>query len=177
MRPFALGLEHRQQQALSPRLQRAVRLLQLSSLDFAQEVHDALGSNPFLENEENENEAASEEAMSQEDAIAPVPFNEPAVTESISSSDADLDSERESWQGDTYTSARRNDDSELGPLDLRAADISLASHLHGQLNVLHLPDRDLAVARTIVDSLDDDGYLRFELAELADIAALTPPAG
>ncbi len=176
MRPFALGLEHRQQQALSPRLQRAVRLLQLSSLDFAQEVHDALGNNPFLENDENESEAAAEQPLTQEDAIAQVPFNEPVVTESISSNDADIDGERESWQSDTFSGSRRNDDSELGPIDLRAADVSLTSHLHSQINVLHLPERDLAVARTIVDSLDDDGYLRFELPELADIAALTPAA-
>ena len=38
--------------ALSPRLQRAVRLLQMSSQDFAQVVRDALDSNPFLEQEE-----------------------------------------------------------------------------------------------------------------------------
>ena len=40
--------EQRQQQTLSPRLQHAVRLLQLSSLEFAQQDHDALGKNPFL---------------------------------------------------------------------------------------------------------------------------------
>ena len=43
-----LRLEHRTQQTLSPRLQRAVRLLQMSSLDFAHELHDLLGRNPFL---------------------------------------------------------------------------------------------------------------------------------
>src|SRR5438094_10018295 len=47
-----IRLEHRQHQALTPRLQHAVRLLQLSSLDFAQEVQAALGKNPFLEVDE-----------------------------------------------------------------------------------------------------------------------------
>ena len=47
-----LRQEHRQHQALTPRLQQAVRLLQLSSLDFAQEVRDALDKNPFLEGED-----------------------------------------------------------------------------------------------------------------------------
>ena len=45
--------EQRQTQTLSPRLQHAVRLLQLSSLEFAQQVHDALGKNPFLEEDGN----------------------------------------------------------------------------------------------------------------------------
>ncbi len=44
--------EQRQHQTLTPRLQQAVRLLQLSSLDFAQEVNQAMGNNPFLEPDE-----------------------------------------------------------------------------------------------------------------------------
>jgi RNA polymerase sigma-54 factor len=175
--PFSLGLEHRQHQTLSPRLQRAVRLLQLSSLDFAQEVHDALGNNPFLENEESEAENALEQPMQEEESISAAAFAEPALTEPIQSLQSDIDGERESWQGDSFSSSnRRNDDSDLGPIDLRAADVSLSDHLHSQLNVLPLPERDLALARAIVDSLDDDGYLRFELPELGNIAGLTPPA-
>ena len=50
----ALRVEHRQHQTLTPRLQQAVRLLQLSSLDFAQEVHAALDKNPFLEVDETD---------------------------------------------------------------------------------------------------------------------------
>jgi RNA polymerase sigma-54 factor len=44
-----LRTEHRQTQTLSPRLQHAVRLLQMSSLDFAAMLRDTLGKNPFLE--------------------------------------------------------------------------------------------------------------------------------
>ena len=47
-----------QQHTVTPRLQHAVRLLQLSSLDFAQEVHDAMGRNPFLEVEDSPHDAA-----------------------------------------------------------------------------------------------------------------------
>src|SRR4029079_187576 len=48
-----LQTRQRQQHTVTPRLQHAVRLLQLSSLDFAQEVHDAMGRNPFLEVEDS----------------------------------------------------------------------------------------------------------------------------
>ena len=48
-----------------------------------------------------------------------------------------------------------------------AADVGLRQHLHGQINVLPLEQRDHALACAIVESLDDDGYLRVELEELA----------
>src|SRR5512144_1337735 len=51
--------EQRQQQTLTPRLQQAVRLLQLSSLDFAQEVQQAIGNNPFLEPDESEQDSSA----------------------------------------------------------------------------------------------------------------------
>ena len=58
--------EQRQTQTLSPRLQHAVRLLQLSSLEFAQQVHDALGKNPFLE--EDASDEGNDDAVSPEQA-------------------------------------------------------------------------------------------------------------
>ena len=47
-----LSLKTRQTLALSPRLQQSVRLLQLCSLEFAQEIRQALVSNPILEEED-----------------------------------------------------------------------------------------------------------------------------
>ncbi|MFN3630866.1 MAG: hypothetical protein ACK4XK_12560, partial [Casimicrobiaceae bacterium] len=48
--------DHRQAQTISPRLQHAVRLLQMSSLDFSVTVRDLLEKNPFLEIEEGDDE-------------------------------------------------------------------------------------------------------------------------
>jgi RNA polymerase sigma-54 factor len=55
------------------------------------------------------------------------------------------------------------------------ADTSLAVHLHGQLNLLQLPERALFMARAIVESLDDDGYLRTPLEELVPLVPVMPP--
>ena len=52
-----IRVQHRAAQVLSPRLQHAVRLLQMSSLDFAALVRDKLGQNPFLEGDEGEDGA------------------------------------------------------------------------------------------------------------------------
>ncbi|MGZ8156995.1 MAG: RNA polymerase factor sigma-54, partial [Burkholderiales bacterium] len=68
--------EQRQQQTLTPRLQQAVRLLQLSSLDFAQEVQQAIGHNPFLEPDESEQDQSgttpSTTAAAEDQAEAPL---------------------------------------------------------------------------------------------------------
>ena len=51
---------------------------------------------------------------------------------------------------------------------------SLSDHLRGQLNVLPLSQRDLLLAHAIVESLDDDGYLRTPLQELTAVTGLDP---
>ena len=176
-----LDLRHdtRQTQTLSPRLQHAVRLLQMSSLDFAATVHQTLGRNPFLELEEGE--AESDEPQADESA-------DPAAAQderSDESSDDRLDdtaaapgpdNDRDLWQADGAGSAPRAEGSETSALDLMAVETSLAQHLQSQLGVMKLEPRELALARVVVGSLDDDGYLRTPLEELLEVEDLQPRA-
>jgi RNA polymerase sigma-54 factor len=142
------------QPTLSPRLQRAVRLLQMSSLDFAQVVRDALDTNPFLEPEESAPEV--ETLPSADDGADALP------------------SHAELWGQEGLGRVRSEMDSAL--FDTLQAHTSLAAHLLGQLNVMPLSRRDLAIATAVVESLDDDGYLRLPLAELAPVVAgVAPP--
>jgi RNA polymerase sigma-54 factor len=169
--------DHRQSQSLSPRLQHAVRLLQMSSLDFAALVRDALGSNPFLEPEEGDGDSGDVEApmldeaaqaLGTDDGAALVSAAEPAFDEG--------ENDRDLWHADAGSGLRRAEDGELSAMELMAVETSLNTHLHSQLNVLPLSQRDLALARTIVESLDDDGYLRTSLDELLEVAGLEPAA-
>ncbi|HET9207162.1 MAG TPA: hypothetical protein VFO28_13050, partial [Burkholderiaceae bacterium] len=64
-------LDHRQTQTLSPRLQHAVRLLQMSSLDFVHELHEVVNRNPFLEQEEAEGEEPDIAEVSAASGIPP----------------------------------------------------------------------------------------------------------
>ncbi len=175
---MSVRTEQRQQQALSPRLQHAVRLLQLSSLDFAQEVHDALGKNPFLEADEVDADPAAGAGVGGEvlPLAAGTVADTPAADDPYASgaSDSDLDGERDSWQADSFGSQRRSEDGEMSVMDTMAVETSLTSHLHQQLNVLSLPLRDIVLAKVVVESLDDDGYLRCGLEELLAIAELDP---
>ena len=179
-------LDQRQQQTLSPRLQHAVRLLQMSSLDFVQELHEVINRNPFLEQEEVEGDEPDIAEVSAATGVAPAQIAAPepveiaeqvadaAGTELIEEhnpadefeSTASMDSERETWLNDGSTPARHGEDGQLGALDLVPWRTGLRAHLHSQLNVLQLPLRDLVLAKAVVESLDDDGYLRQDLNDL-----------
>jgi RNA polymerase sigma-54 factor len=163
----ALRTSLRQQHTVTPRLQHAVRLLQLSSLDFAQEVHDAMGRNPFLEVEELSHEAAPAEASLGGNDLDP-------KTLGPDGSAADSPYERDSWQQTSSSVRTQNADGDAGALDLIAADVDLRPFLRTQVNVLPLSRRDHALACAIIESIDDDGYLRTPLAEIAAISGLTP---
>jgi RNA polymerase sigma-54 factor len=140
---------------LSPRLQRAVRLLQMSSQDFALAMRDALNTNPFLEQEE----------------AAPAPDGDEPSSDEIAEA---LPSHAETWGPDRVSRMRQaNGDGVV--FDTLEAHTSLADYLLGQLNVLALPERDLALASAVVECLDDDGYLRMPLEEAADALPLLPP--
>ncbi|HJV71328.1 RNA polymerase factor sigma-54 [Ideonella sp.] len=170
MAAMELRAEHRQAQALSPRLQHAVKLLQMSSLDFAAIVRSKLGENPFLEDEDVAEPAAAvsdAEGIGAE-ALAET-FDAREAMEPPGGDDRDL------WQSDQAGGGlRRAEDGEVSAMELMAVETTLAMHLHGQLNVLPLSPRDLLLARVIVESLDDDGYLRTPLEELIDIAPVEP---
>jgi RNA polymerase sigma-54 factor len=158
--------EPRQQQTMSPKLQHAVRLLQLSSLDFAREVSQALGRNPFLEVEEGGEE---ERELSADDASATLDDEESIVLDNSHD-----DGDRELWQTDASGRQPRADTAETSALDTMAAEVSLARHLHEQLMAQPLPARDRLLAQIIIESLDDDGYLRTPLDELLALADLAP---
>jgi len=139
-------LVQQQGQAMAPRLQQQVRLLQLSSLEFMQEIHGMLDVNPFLE---------------------------------VPESAAD-DADREPWldlrSGGGSGVRSGGEASDIDTMSLIPSRVSLAGHLHAQLGVLPLDPRDLALARAVVDSLDDDGRLRCPLDEIAPCAGVYPMA-
>ena len=153
-----LRIEPRQHQTLTPRLQQAVRLLQLSSLDFAQEVQQALDSNPFLE----------------EDMEAPAPAASAACGGAVGRRSPHVGGCRAGAVGDRQLDiacgrrARAVRPKATSPWwsSWRPA-CRCASTCTAQLNVMPLLERDRALAALIVESLDDDGYLRIELSRTA----------
>lgn len=140
----SFNLKMSQQLAMTPQLQQAIRLLQLSTLDLQTELLTQVESNPMLDLEE---ESLSSENWPEH----PGSFASPTASTGHSSRIADPDSD---------------------PMAQRAESETLAQHLTAQILLLPLSDLDRQIAMTIIDSIDEQGYFRTPLPELA--ASLKP---
>src|SRR5690606_32694422 len=155
-----IQLQASQGAVLSAQLQQGLKILQMSALELEQEVARLLASNPLLERPDDANETngeASVEVAAGNAAEAP----EPAVVDTLADA-------TESWSGSTGGQG----DSAVDPLLLMPARVSLREHLLEQVNVSALGAQDAAVARFVVEALDEDGYLRDSPGEI--LAAIAP---
>lgn len=159
MQPM-LRLDRRTQHTLSPRLQYAVRLLQMSSMDFVGELRDLADRNPFLD---IDIEPADAVVVPVRDAGA---FARADDTVAMSPPEKADDGEHDRWQFDGRAPRRQSEDDSPDPLDLLAARVDLRAHLHAQLDLSSMPTRELLLAKVVVESIDEDGYLRQPLHEL-----------
>ena len=193
-----LSLRVSQHLALTPQLQQSIRLLQLSTIEMAQEVEQMLDDNPFLERstDEVDHEAfgldQSDAAVSLGDRIGELAATLPEDTPNdVREEELAIES---SWEGDGSIDITP-DDSEWGsdaPARLTRADeddgsqasdyvgehITLQAHLHEQALALRLTPEEGAALFFLIESLDDDGYLSEPLESLAeDLAAQAAAAG
>jgi RNA polymerase sigma-54 factor len=196
--PPTLELRSKQHVALTPRLQQSVRLLQLSSLEFQHELRQALDSNPFLEYDEAQQDDAEPSLAnaSERDAEAPAALDggsgttgeTPASTEpadsydSMDGADAASATANDDPPSDfgaewsTRTSSRHNGDSDdIDPGAWAHAQPTMHEYLLDLLHLYPLNERDRAAAQIIVEALDDDGYLRETLADIAAAFEADPP--
>jgi RNA polymerase sigma-54 factor len=154
---------------MTPALQQAIRLLQLSSLDLQTEIRQALESNVMLEVDDDE--ASGEEASA---AAETAGSDAGALSEPASDSALDLRDDGAipenmpvdaDW-GDIYDgseprAASGEDDEELRDFlqsNLRTGE-TLREHLLWQLSMATLTPRDREIALHIIDAINDDGYL------------------
>lgn len=173
MKP-ALQLKLSQQLTLTPQLQQAIKLLQLSTLEMNQELERYLQENPLLERddelvrESNYSSAgdAPENASSESCAAQDGAKNGDERTEL---SAQDIDEDRWAQDSGNYGSPGRDkDDDEGDAQELQASATSLRDHLGWQLGLSQFSDRDRALIRFLIEGLDDDGYLSSSLEELLE---------
>jgi RNA polymerase sigma-54 factor len=193
MRP-SLSLRVSQHLALTPQLQQSIRLLQLSTLDMAQEVEQMLDDNPFLERDD---EQAEREAFGLEQADAPVSLGDQVTEwateptgvhgtaqEHTDDNGADPAAAEPGWDGDGSVDMRpddgewggdaparngaRDDDDSASAADLASEHLTLPAHLHQQALALRLNDNERAALFYLIESLNDDGYLADPVPDLAE---------
>src|SRR5688572_11154743 len=144
----AIALRLRQHLTLTPQVQQALRLLQMSAMEFAQEMDEALSNNPFLEeNPDGPAPALTEKGGSTVEEVVLAPDAPP------SSGDRER-GDQDDWGSAAY-----------------AQQPTLQEHLREQLRMSRIGERDRALAEMVVDSLDEDGYFK---ASFEELAALLP---
>ena len=164
MKP-TLQLRISQHLTLTPQLQQAIRLLQLSTLDMHQEVARMLDENPMLELAEE-----SAPTVYSTDATPLTPqksTEEPEQTHSADRGADDFGNEPADWNTGGGMAHSTDDEDEIFPEQAAGKD-SLRAHLHNQLTTSSLDGKDRKVVGLLIDALDENGYLAQNLEELAE---------
>ncbi|KPQ31010.1 MULTISPECIES: RNA polymerase factor sigma-54 [unclassified Halomonas] len=141
------------QLTMTPQLQQAIALLQLSTLDLRQEIQQALDANPMLEQEDEFSEQAA---------------SEPEEAEWADSIPTELSVDSD-WS-DTYqdTGSTGSSSGEGPDFERQAAGQSLHGHLLWQLAMTDLSSREQLVAESLIDALDTNGYLTQPLNDIRE---------
>ncbi|NQZ33187.1 MAG: RNA polymerase factor sigma-54 [Oceanospirillaceae bacterium] len=178
----SLELKIGQHLSMTPQLQQAIRLLQLSSLDLQQEVQEALDNNPLLDNAEEENKVEASvqslddkerEQISQQSNSDKTPTTEPELaatndTASEWNNDIPVELSTDSNWDDTFQHGPSTN-SHVDHSNMESNDTneeSLQDHLNWQLNLTPMSEIDRIIADNIIDGIDNNGYLRVDLDDV-----------
>ena len=179
-----MALEIRQQLKLSqqlvmtPQLQQAIKLLQLSRMELMDVVREELEENPVLEEglDVAEEKTQAEEELTAESPSEATPENVPEVEgDRDGMSDLDWKTYLESYSlGGSTADSYEDDEDRPSYENLLTKKTSLSDHLVWQLNLSRLESQDRAIAGEIIGNVDDDGYLQVSVDELAVQAGCDP---
>jgi len=174
---------------MTPQLQQAIRLLQLSSLELQTEIQEIIESNPMLEvNDDNAREgdqpsteageSTASSAQESNTTASKEAGNEEIVTRDNAEREVDSPQEEipsdlpvdSDWEDtfDNYVPASRSADSEDNrQFEQRGvSDENLGEHLIWQMQMTPFSETDRAIAVSIIDSIDNSGYLTTKLEDI-----------
>jgi RNA polymerase sigma-54 factor len=157
----ALQLRVGQSLSMTPQLQQAIKLLQLSSLELQQEIQQIFETNPMLERDEESVPNDQEAAEKTEDASSNVPAEQDiTATKEQISDELPIDS---NWD-DIYQASNVYSETPREPArdvyeNESGASNSLQEHLLLQIDLINLTDVDRVIGMTLIDEIDNDGYL------------------
>ena len=157
----SLQLKLGQQLTMTPQLQQAIKLLQLSTLDLQLEIQQALDSNPMLEVEEDDAFTEPDTTRNGEDGSAQADADHGEDSDewqATLSDDLPVDTQ---WEDLLPSSAPppAGDVMDFDQDSRRAGGESLRDHLLWQLNLTRMSDTDRLIAMAIIDATDDNGRL------------------
>ena len=156
-------------QKLAPQQIQLMKLIQLHTLEFQEELERELEENPALEVVKDDN--GDDEDFSSLDSSSE--YDE----EGSESIDTDFDVDEYLYDDEpsykTSTSNYSADDEEYDSESLLTEGQSLYEYLMEQIHLVNIEDDDLKIAEYIIGNLDNDGYLRREIKSLVDDLAFS----
>ncbi|ERS09669.1 RNA polymerase factor sigma-54 [Marinobacter sp. EN3] len=186
----SLQLKLGQSLTMTPQLQQAIRLLQLSTLDLQQEIQQALESNPMLETSEDDEQPEGDEREEHEHSEASSSEANQDDSHQDASPDWDETENGPDWSSendipdnipddlpvdtawdDIYQSApapaSKGEDEHESDFETRNSPTeTLQDHLEWQLNLTPLSERDQAIAHALLDAVDERGYLTSDIEDI-----------
>ena len=173
---------------MTPQLQQAIRLLQLSTMDLQLEIQEALDTNPLLEVSEEEEPASQPEQGDAQDVLTdgPLQSQEQLATESKDDNsdwetraeemslpdDLPVDTQWEDLLPSASAPPAQNEDYADADFEGRnSASESLREQLLWQLNLTRLSDTDRLIALAIIDCTDDNGRLAQSVEDVHETLA------
>jgi len=193
---FAQRMEIRQGQSLvmTPQLQQAIKLLQLSNLELAAYVEAELEKNPLLERDERDDRTPAETVEAERDGADAKPAEDPFAAEAPSAEAArDLDCDYETlYTEDSGSDRAAPDPAMAGPVtdwskarggsfdDDGGFDAALSEapnlrdHLSDQLGMATADPRTRMIGSFLIDMIDEAGYLRGDLETVSERMGCSP---
>ncbi|MDT0595995.1 RNA polymerase factor sigma-54 [Glaciecola petra] len=188
MKP-SLQLKFSQQLTMTPQLQQAIKLLQLSTLDLQQEIQEALDSNPLLESLENESRDDRNQSESDSETAG-------ASASASENTETQINGEKDgSDQMDSHEALENKELPDDLPVDTSWDEYlgsssaptkmvgtnpdddfiyqgetveSIQDHLMWQTEMTHFSETDKSIAIAIIDSVDESGYLTVSAEEILE---------
>lgn len=172
----SLQLKIGQSLTMTPQLQQAIKLLQLSSLELQSEIQQTLDSNPLLDQEDNLGEVQVNEKSSDNEDITEVKTSADQIDQERSEQELPEDLGLDTGWEDIYditpntspsssSSSNNEDFSDLFENQAKPAD-ALYEHLMWQLDCAHLTETDRDIGLSIIDGIDERGYLTETLEDI-----------
>jgi RNA polymerase sigma-54 factor len=159
-----------QQLVITPQLQQAIRLLQLTRLELVDLISQEMKENPLLEEEDEEREVAEGEASAtehEEGETPPEPEHTPEVKGTGEGSE-EFDWENYLENSNLIPFQKSSQDGEERPSfeNFLTKRTTLTDHLQWQLQLSHITDQEHQAGVWIIGNLDEDGYLKISLEDI-----------
>ncbi|WP_340618273.1 RNA polymerase factor sigma-54 [Xenorhabdus entomophaga] len=162
----SLQLRLSQQLAMTPQLQQAIRLLQLSTLELQQEIQQALETNPLLEQDDLHQEVDSQELPDADFETAALDTRE-ALEQKNMPEELPLDTSwDEIYSAGTPSGTSSDYNVDDFPMYQGETTQTLQDYLMWQADLTPFTETDSAIATSIIDAIDDTGYLTVSTDEI-----------